>query len=72
MPNMRSIVKIVYATHSAHFVSFEHIMNGAEVATVHKQRDSSVISQLSPETADQSRGMLTNQHNPHILELECA
>ena len=61
--------QIVYATHSAHFVNFEHILNGAEVARVHKDRDSCVISQLSRETTDQLSGMLTNQHNPHILGL---
>ena len=62
--------QIVYATHSPYFVDFTHILNGAEIARVHKRDGSSSISQLSRSTAAQLRGFLTDHHNPHTLGLE--
>ena len=61
--------QVVYATHSPYFVSFEHILNGAEIARVHK-RGGSVISQLSRPTAEQLSGFITDNNNPHVLGLE--
>ena len=62
--------QIVYATHSPYFVDFTHILNGAEIARVHKRDGGSSISQLSRSTAAQLRGSLTDHHNPHTLGLE--
>ena len=59
--------QIVYATHSPYFVDFTHILNGAEIARVHKRDGGSSISQLSRSTAAQLRGFLTDHHNPHTL-----
>ena len=58
------------ATHSPYFVDFEYILNGAEVARIHKDGDSCQISQLSRKTADHLKGLLENSNNPHILGLE--
>jgi len=60
-------VQIVYATHSPYLVDFDHIINGAEVARVHRVQGSSRISQLSRATAGQLAGLLMNVNNPHIL-----
>ena len=62
--------QIVYATHSPYFVDFSHVVNGAEVARVHKRAGSSVISQLSRESAGQLKGILTDSHSPHVLGLD--
>lgn len=61
--------QIVLATHSPYFVDFAHILNGAEVARVHKDSHSCQISQLSRKNADQLKGFLTDTHNPHVLGL---
>ena len=39
--------QIVYATHSPYFVSFEHILNGAEIARVHKRDAASLERDLT-------------------------
>ena len=57
-------------THSPYFVEFEHILNGAEVARVHKGLGGCVISQLTRETTKQLEGLLNNRNNPHLLGLE--
>ena len=62
--------QILYATHSPYFVDFEHVMNGAEVARVHKRAGSSLISQLNRKTAKQFKGLLRDSHNPHVLGLD--
>ena len=62
--------QIVYATHSPYFVDFQHVMNGAEVARVHKRAESSRISQLDRSTAEQFKGLLRNSNNPHVLGLD--
>lgn len=63
-------LQIVYATHSPYFVDFGHVLNGAEVARVHKSVGSSKISQLKKETAGRFHGFLTDSHNPHALGLD--
>ncbi|MXY92323.1 MAG: ATP-binding protein [Caldilineaceae bacterium SB0670_bin_27] len=62
--------QIVLATHSPYFVDFEHILNGAEVARVHKNLGGCVISQLTRESTNQLEGLLKNRNNPHLLGLE--
>ena len=62
--------QIVYATHSPYFVDFNHVLNGAEVARVHKRSGSSVISQLSTETAERFEGILRDANNPHVLGID--
>ena len=62
--------QIVYATHSPYFVDFEHILNGAEIARVHKNAEGSIISQLSRPTVIELQGFLKDKNNPHILGLE--
>lgn len=62
--------QIVYATHSPYFVDFNHVLNGAEVARVHRRDGSSVISQLRRETATQFEGILRDSNNPHVLGLD--
>ena len=62
--------QIVYATHSPYFVDFVHVLNGAEVARVHRRDGGSTISQLKWETAEKFKGVLTDSYNPHILGLD--
>ena len=62
--------QIVYATHSPYFVDFNHVLNGAEVARVHKTAKGSTISQLKRKTAERFKGLLKNEHNPHVLGLD--
>ena len=62
--------QIVYATHSAHFVSFESVAAGAVVARAHKEQGVSRISQLSSDTVAGLRGYINNLNNPHILGLD--
>ena len=62
--------QIVYATHSPYFVDFNHVLNGAEVARVHKRDGSSLISQLRRETAGKFEGILRDANNPHVLGLD--
>ena len=62
--------QIVLTTHSPYFVDFEHILNGAEVARVHKGLGGCVISQLTRGTTNQLEGLLKNRNNPHLLGLE--
>ena len=60
--------QIIYATHSPYFVDFEHILNGAEIARVHKREgDGSIISQPCRQTVEELGGFLRNLYNPHIL-----
>ena len=61
--------QIVVATHSPYFVDTECILNGAEVARIHKEGNSSLISQLSRPVADRLEGLLKDSHNPHVLGL---
>lgn len=62
--------QIVIATHSPYFVDFDHVLNGAEVARIHKRGSSSFISQLNRKTADLLQGILEDSHNPHVLGLD--
>ena len=61
--------QIVIATHSPYFVDTECILNGAEVARIHKEGNSCLISQLSRPVADRLEGLLKDSHNPHVLGL---
>ena len=61
--------QIVYATHSPYFVDFEHILNGAEIARVHKNSGGSIVSQLNHPTVIELQGFLRDKNNPHILGL---
>ena len=61
--------QLVIATHSPYFVDTEYILNGAEVARIHKEGNTSLISQLSRPVADRLEGLLKDSHNPHILGL---
>ena len=61
--------QIVIATHSPYFVDTEYILKGAEVARIHKQGNSCRISQLSRTSANQLEGLLSDNHNPHVLGL---
>ena len=60
-------LQVVYATHSPYLVEFDHIINGAEVARIHKRDGSSTISQVSRDTVEQLKGFLSNANNPHVL-----
>ncbi|MYC24289.1 MAG: ATP-binding protein [Gammaproteobacteria bacterium] len=62
--------QIVLATHSPYFVDFEHIINGAEVARVHKGPGGCIISHLTRDTRRQLEGLLKNRDFPHLLGLE--
>lgn len=62
--------QIIYATHSAHFVSFDFIAAGAKVARIHKEGGTCRISHLTDATANKLRGYLENLYNPHILGLD--
>ena len=62
--------QIVYSTHSPYFVDFAHVLNGAEVARVHRRNGGSTISQLKSETAETFKGILTDFYNPHVLGLD--
>ena len=60
-------LQILYATHSPYFIDFECILNGAEVARVHKIGGRCLISQLSRESVSSLKGLLRNTHNPHVF-----
>ena len=62
--------QIVYATHSPYFVDFNHILNGAEIARVHKGKRGSMISCVSRQTVKDLRGLLKDNHNPHSLGIK--
>ena len=62
--------QIVYATHSPYFVDFNHVLNGAEVARIHRRDGMSLVSQLSGDTAKRLEGLLRNSHNPHLLGID--
>jgi len=62
--------QIVLATHSPYFVDFEYILNGAEVARVHKGLGGCMISRITRKTTNQLGGLLKNRNNPHLLGLE--
>ncbi|MYC64653.1 MAG: AAA family ATPase [Caldilineaceae bacterium SB0661_bin_34] len=62
--------QIVYATHSPHFVDFKYVVNGAQVARVHKANHRCVVSHLSSETAKSVGRLLRDDHNPHTLGLD--
>ena len=61
--------QIIYATHSPYFLNFYHILNGASVARIHRNGGKSEVSQLSQATAQRCHGLLSDSHNPHILDL---
>ena len=61
--------QIVYATHSPYFVDFDYILNGAEVARVHKEGKGCLIDQLRRKSANELKGLLSDSHNPHVLGL---
>ena len=62
--------QIVYATHSPYFVDFDFVLNGAEVARIHKRAEGSTISQLKTDTVEGFKTLLTDLHNPHVLGLD--
>ena len=62
--------QIIYATHSPYLVDFNHVLNGAHVARVHKQEGSCRISQLQDSTVSGLSGLLKDSHNPHVLGLD--
>ena len=61
--------QIVLATHSPYFVDIQQVLNGAEIARVHKVGDTCSISQLSRPVADELEGLLGDSHNPHVFGL---
>ena len=61
--------QIVFATHSPLFADFEHIINGGEVARVHKIDGASIISQVGRQTAEDLAGIFRDSNNPHVLGL---
>lgn len=61
--------QIVIATHSPYMVHLDALPNGATIARAHIKNGGTVLSQLSPETAQRIFGLMRNQNNPHILGL---
>jgi predicted ATPase len=59
--------QIVIATHSPYMVHLDALPRGATIARVHISANSSIISQLASQTAQQIFGLMKNQNNPHIL-----
>jgi predicted ATPase len=62
--------QIVISTHSPYFVSFDALLNGARIARLHLEDDSSVISTLSESTVKRLESFLNNYNNPHVLGLD--
>lgn len=62
--------QILYATHSPHFITFDSLSAGAQVARVHKIDGVSTISHLSAETAGELSRFQGNLNNPHILGMD--
>ena len=62
--------QIIYATHSPYFVDFRHVLNGAEIARVHKRDGCCIISQLNREPRSHLESFLNDWHNPHVLGLD--
>ena len=62
--------QVVISTHSPYFAGFEHVLNGAEVARIHRRGGGSIVSQLQRETAQLFEGMLRDSNNPHVLGLD--
>ena len=62
--------QIVYSTHSPQFVDFKYILNGAEVARVHKAGPVCTISQVRRNTLAKIEGITSDINNPHVLGIE--
>ena len=62
--------QIVYATHSPYLLDLRYVVNGAQVARVHKFKGSSRISQPRKDTVSKLRGLIDDLNNPHALGLD--
>lgn len=62
--------QIICATHSAYFVDFQAVANGARVCRVRLNDSHSQIASLSTGTGQSLSRLLRNLNNPHILGLD--
>ena len=62
--------QIVYATHSPYLIDLKYVLNGAQVARVHKFNGSSRISQPRKDTVSKLKGLIDDLNNPPALGLD--
>lgn len=62
--------QIIIATHSPYFIDLNILQNGASIARVHQQNNSTKISQMSNESAKFINKSLNNLYNPHVFGLD--
>ncbi len=63
-------MQIVFATHSPLMVDIQHIVNGAEIARIHKSEGDSIVSQVRRATSGRLHPLLKDTHNPHVLGVD--
>lgn len=61
--------QIVVSTHSPYFISLENLKNGAKIARIHLENESTIISELTTSSSFEINKMLDNSFNPHIFGL---
>lgn len=59
--------QIILCTHSAHFVNWKAITEGASLIRMVKENFGSACYRISQECADKFRGILRDMNNPHTL-----
>lgn len=59
--------QIILCTHSPYFIDWNVILNNSELIRVKKQGDESKIYQLTQDTKEKIRNLMSNSFNPHIL-----
>lgn len=62
--------QIILCTHSAYFVDWKAITDGASLIRVVKESANSICYQISMECAKKFQGILRDMNNPHILGSE--
>lgn len=62
--------QIVIATHSPYFIDWSSIKNGAKIARVVKENDTTKIYQLSSEISEKIKNMGKDLNNPHVFGLD--
>lgn len=64
--------QIIIATHSAHLVDWESIVNGAMIQRVALAQDECRVYPITPDTRSRLAGFLNDRNNPHVLGLDAS
>lgn len=62
--------QIILCTHSAHFVNWKAITEGATLIRMAKENTGSVCYKVTPECAEKFAGILRDMNNPHVLGID--